>query len=274
MCGRYVIARTPGQLALPFDARVDDSIGDSATPSWNVAPTHTVPVLLERLAEDGQLLAELHAARWGLVPSWAKDVSVGSKMFNARSETVLEKPSFRAAAAARRCAVPADGYYEWKAPGTGRGTKQPYFVHPQDGSPIWFAGLYEWWRVPGDAAGAVRGEQTRPGRGGRDGGPPARWLLSCSILTREAPDTTEQDPHLAALGALHHRMPVGMDEELVRDWIAPDTDTARTRALLDRVTAGALRVASGWRMHAVSTEVGSVANQGAHLVEPRQTLFS
>ena len=152
MCGRYVIARTPGQLALPFDAQVDDSIAGGVEPNWNVAPTHTVPILLERLSPDGQLLPEIHAARWGLVPSWAKELSIGSKMFNARSETVTEKPSFRAAVKARRCAIPADGYYEWKAPEPWRGKKQPYFVYPEDGSPIWFAGIYEWWHVPDDAA--------------------------------------------------------------------------------------------------------------------------
>ncbi|RLZ03074.1 hypothetical protein CWC38_07710 [Kocuria tytonicola] len=274
MCGRYVIARTPGQLALPFDARVDDSIADSAAPNWNVAPTHTVPVVLERLAEDGQLLTEVHAARWGLVPSWAKDVSVGSKMFNARSETVMEKPSFRAAVTARRCAVPADGYYEWRAPDTGHGKKQPYFVHPQDGAPIWFAGIYEWWRVPGDAAAAVRGEQTRPGRAASQDDAAGQWLLSCSILTREAPDARDENPHLAALGALHHRLPAGMDEGTAREWIAPDKDKEHTRALVDRVVAQAFEVASGWRMHPVSPEVGSVANQGAHLVEPQEPLFA
>ncbi len=269
MCGRYVIARTPGQLALPFDARVDDSIAGDVEPNWNVAPTHTVPILLERLSQDGQLLPEIHAARWGLVPSWAKELSMGSKMFNARSETVTEKPSFRAAVKARRCAIPADGYYEWKAPESGRGKKQPYFVHPEDGSPIWFAGIYEWWRVPDDAADLARAEQTRPGKNAQDDA--GRWLLSCSILTREAPDAHDEDPHLAALGALHNRLPMGMTEAFAREWIAPDKDHAPE--LVDRAVAGALEVAAQWRMHAVSTDVGSVKSQGDYLVEPLQTLL-
>ncbi|MDO4919765.1 SOS response-associated peptidase [Kocuria sp.] len=271
MCGRYVVARTPGQLALPFDARVDESVGDAVGPNWNVAPTHTVPVLLERLGEEGQLLPELHAARWGLVPPWAKDITVGSRMFNARSETVTEKPSFRSAVVARRCAVPADGYYEWKAPDSGRGRKQPWFVHPEDGSPIWFAGIYEWWRVPDHAADAARAEQTRPGKH-PESDDAARWLLSCSILTRAAPSAQDEDPHLAALGALHDRLPVGMGEQFAREWITPDRDRERTRALVDRAAQQSLVVAAQWRMHPVGPEVGSVASQGPHLVEPLSTL--
>ena len=272
MCGRYVIARTPGQLALPFDARVDDSIGEGAEPNWNVAPTHTVPVLLERLTEDGQLLPEIHAARWGLVPSWAKEISVGSKMFNARSETVMEKPSFRAAITARRCAIAADGYYEWQAPASGRGRKQPYYVHPRNGSVIWFAGIYEWWRIPEGSEDAARPGQSRPGRAAQEDAP-GQWLLSCSILTREAPDPSSGDPHLAALGALHNRLPMGMGEDFAREWIAPDKDKDHTRALLERAVAHSLDVAGQWRMHPVSTDVGSVQSRDAHLVEPVQTLL-
>ena len=273
MCGRYVIARTPGQLALPFDARVDDSVGDAVGPSWNVAPTHTVPVLLKRLSEDGQLVAELHAARWGLVPSWAKEISVGSKMFNARSETVTEKPSFRSAVAARRCAIPADGYYEWKAPETGKGRKQPYFVHPQDGSEIWFAGIYEWWRIPEDASDAVREGQTRAGKNAGNDGTAGHWLLSFSILTREAPSPGDENPHLAQLGALHNRLPMGMTTDFAREWIAPEKDKALAAALVERAVAESLEVAAEWRMHPVTTDVGSVSSTGPRLVEPLETLL-
>ncbi|RKQ36304.1 SOS response-associated peptidase [Kocuria tytonis] len=273
MCGRYVIARTPGQLALPFDARVDESVAELAEPNWNVAPTHTVPVVLERLDDEGRVLTEVHAARWGLVPSWAREISVGSRMFNARSETVTEKPSFRAAVSARRCAIPADGYYEWKAPQTGRGKKQPYFVHPRDDSPIWFAGIYEWWRIPDDAQDPAGAHQTRPGRNAQGGASPAQWLLSCSILTREAPAASDGDPHLAALGALHNRLPMGMGEDFARAWIAPDDDKDRTRTLVERAVQHSLEVAADWRMHPVSADVGSVRSQGAHLVEPQQTLL-
>ena len=127
MCGRYVMARAVGDLLAEFDAGLEEEI--VIPPSWNVAPTADVPILLERLV-DGSPVRQLHVARWGLVPSWAKDPAIGSKMINARSESVLEKPAFRKATRSRRCAVPADGYYEWK--GEGR-SKQPYYVHPKDG---------------------------------------------------------------------------------------------------------------------------------------------
>jgi putative SOS response-associated peptidase YedK len=114
------MARAVGDLLAQFDAELDEEI--SIPPSWNVAPTSDVPILLERLVA-GKAVRRLRLARWGLVPSWAKDPAIGSRMINARSESVLEKPAFREAVRARRCAVPADGYYEWKR-GEGR-TKQP-----------------------------------------------------------------------------------------------------------------------------------------------------
>lgn len=273
MCGRYVIARTPGQLALEFDAQVDETLaGDDVRANWNTAPTQTVPILLERLDDHGTLHRELHAARWGLVPSWAKEISVGSKMFNARSETVLEKPSFRAAVTSRRCAIPADGYYEWLAPagssgrGKGKGKKQPYFVHPPEGGTLWFAGIYEWWKVPAQQLEGTREGQTRSGKESD-----SQWLLSCSILTCAAPEPDDDNEHLAALGHLHHRLPVGLSGEMVPEWISPGKD--RTRDVVARAISEAHDVASRWRMHPVTTDVGSVAVQGPHLVEPLNTLL-
>ena len=117
MCGRYVIARAAGDLMADVDAAPGEPFQgedlDELRANWNVAPTTEVPIVLERL-DDGQVLRELHVARWGLVPSWAKEISVGARMFNARSETAAEKPSFRAAVKKRRCAIPANGYYEWR----------------------------------------------------------------------------------------------------------------------------------------------------------------
>ncbi len=270
MCGRYVIAKTPGQLALEFDANVDETLaGDDVRANWNTAPTQTVPILLERLDDQGTLHRELHAARWGLVPSWSKDIAMGSKMFNARSETVLEKPSFRSAIKSRRCAIPADGYFEWLAPADGskgKGKKQPYFVHPPEGQMIWFAGIYEWWKVPAEQLEGAREGQTRSGKEGEP-----QWLLSCSILTCEAPDADSEIEHLAALGNLHNRLPIGMSSDLVQDWISPDKD--RTRDLVARAVSEAYDVAAQWRMHPVTKDVGSVAVQGPHLVEPLNTLL-
>ncbi|VII96169.1 protein of unknown function DUF159 [Arthrobacter sp. DR-2P] len=102
------MARAVGDLLAEFDAELEDEV--SIPPSWNVAPTDDVPIVLERLVDDGpaaRQVRQLHVARWGLVPSWAKDPGIGSRMINARSESVLEKPAFRKAVQSRRCAVPA-----------------------------------------------------------------------------------------------------------------------------------------------------------------------
>ena len=127
---------------------------------------------------------ELRVVRWGLVPSWAKDTSIGSRMINARAETVAEKPSFRRAFARRRCLLPADGYYEWQVlAGEGsKKVKQPYFIYRADGGPLAFAGLYELWR-----------DRQFP-----DGDPDA-WLWTATIITTSAPDE---------LGQIHDRMPM------------------------------------------------------------------
>ncbi|WP_459384961.1 SOS response-associated peptidase [Arthrobacter humicola] len=248
MCGRYVMARAVGDLLAEFDAGLEDEI--AIPPSWNVAPTADVPILLERLVE-GEPVRQLHIARWGLVPSWAKDPGIGSKMINARSETVLEKPAFRKATRARRCAVPADGYYEWK--GEGR-TKQPYYVHPKDGRPLVFAGLYEWWRDPS-----------------KEEGDPERWMLSTSIMTTDSPPEGYAGGMLAELTALHDRVPLPMNRETMQTWLDPQADDAA--GLVDLVRAGAHDVAEGWTIDAVGTAVGNVRNDSPELIQPVGSLF-
>ena len=156
------MAKAIGDLVAEAEAEADANL--ELRQSWNVAPTSDVPVVLERIV-DGAVVRQVHVARWGLVPGWAKDASVGVRAFNARSETLLEKPTFRDAVLSRRCAVPMEGYYEWK---TGPGKqRRPHFVHRADGKLIWFAGLYEWWV-----------DQALPV------GRPGRWLLSTSVITR------------------------------------------------------------------------------------------
>ncbi|SDP40824.1 Putative SOS response-associated peptidase YedK [Arthrobacter sp. ok909] len=249
MCGRYVMARAVGDLLAEFDAELEHEI--AIPPSWNVAPTADVPILLERLI-DGNPVRQLHLARWGLVPSWAKDPGIGSKMINARSESVLERPSFRKAVRSRRCAVPADGYYEWKA-GEGR-SKQPYYVHPSDGAPMVFAGLYEWWKDPSKADGD-----------------PHRWLLSTSILTTDSPPEGYAGGMLAELTALHDRVPLPMDRATMQAWLDPHAGDAAT--LVDLVRSGAHDVAEGWTIDAVGTAVGNVKNDSAELIKPVGSLF-
>jgi putative SOS response-associated peptidase YedK len=133
MCGRYSSTKSDSDIAKEF--KVEEVVGEEPEASWNVAPTQTRRVVLEHApkdAEDRQAAPRvLRSARWGLVPSWAKDVKIGSRLINARSETITEKPSFRAASARRRCLVPADGYFEWEKID---GRKVPQFLYSQTSS--------------------------------------------------------------------------------------------------------------------------------------------
>jgi putative SOS response-associated peptidase YedK len=174
---------------------------------------------------------ELHVARWGLVPSWAKDVSIGARLINARVETAHEKPAFRRAFASRRCLVPADGYYEWQAGDDGG--KQPHFIHPADGGVLAMAGLYEVWRSA-DAPG------------GR--------LLTFTVITTEATDD---------VGRIHDRMPMLVEPDRFAAWLDPALDHPdEVRSLLVPAAAGRLK------SHPVSTAVNNVRNNGAELVKP------
>jgi putative SOS response-associated peptidase YedK len=154
MCGRYASSRKPDDLVSYFE--IQDPPEEVLPPSWNVAPTDPVYVVVEKERR------QLRVVRWGLVPSWSKDAKGGARMINARMESVKDKPAFRKAYATRRCLVPADGYYEWKPEGA---TKQPYFLAYRDGAPLAMAGLYEHWKSP-------EGE----------------WLTTCTVITTDAPD--------------------------------------------------------------------------------------
>jgi putative SOS response-associated peptidase YedK len=237
MCGRYASARRRIELLEEFSVQ-RDQVDKPLQPDYNVAPTKPVYSVLTRRTET-EAVRELRIVRWGLVPYWAKDIAIGSRLINARAETVSEKPAFRRAFAKRRCLLPADGYYEWQpSAGGGKGTpKQPYFIHRADGQPLAFAGLYELWR-----------DKERPDDD------PAAWLWSATIITTSAPDE---------LGRIHDRMPMIIDPARWTDWLDPDsTDPNHLRALL--VPAAASKLAS----YPVSTAVNSVRNNGPDLIEP------
>ncbi|MFC8302506.1 SOS response-associated peptidase [Specibacter sp. NPDC057265] len=236
MCGRYVMARAAGDLVAELEAEADASLELRA--SWNVAPTTDVPIVLERII-DGAVHRQIHVAKWGLVPGWAKDPAVGVRAFNARSETVLEKPTFRAAIKSRRCAVPVEGYYEWKKLPDGK-SKQPYFVHTPGGELITFAGLYEWWKDPG-----------------KDDGADDQWLLSCSILTMASPPSGE-------LASLHDRLPVPLSGEGLGQWLDPENKTPGP--LLDAALDQAWELAAAWVLDPVAAAVGNVRNNGPELI--------
>ncbi len=137
MCGRYALKTPPSELAARFGL---DEIVDVA-PRYNISPGTEIPTI--RHSPEGKRV--IHLLRWGLVPNWAKDPGVGAKLSNARGETVAEKPSFRDAFKRRRCLVPADGFYEWKAEGR---QKQPYYFSMKSGEPFALGGVWESWRAP------------------------------------------------------------------------------------------------------------------------------
>jgi putative SOS response-associated peptidase YedK len=202
-----------------------------------VAPTQPVRAVLERAPREepeAPAVRQLRTLRWGLVPSWAKDTAIGSKMINARVETITEKPAFKRAASRRRLLVPADGYYEWERRG---GAKVPHFLHSEDGGPLAFAGLYE-----------LRADDTQP----EDS--PDRWLWTLTIITTRATD---------ALGHIHERCPVIIPPDMREDWLDPHlTDLDLVRQVLDAVPEPHLAT------YEVSTAVNSVRHDSPDLVVP------
>lgn len=236
MCGRFVSSTPPDQLATYFDV---DGLAEQLVdrgPNFNTAPTTGVFVV----HQDRQL-RRLDSFRWGLVPSWAKDLSIGARMINARAETVAAKPAFRSAFAKRRCIIPADGFYEWTLP-AGSKKKQPYFIHRPDGEPFAFAGLWETWKGPKGKDGDVDPTMA-----------PAEPLRSCSIVTTSANE---------AMSALHDRMPVILPSDAWDTWLDPEQhDTELLGGLL--VPAPSELIA----FHPVSTEVNNARNKGEHLTD-------
>ena len=195
-------------------------------PRYNIAPTQDVAAV--RIGEDGKRhLALLH---WGLVPFWAKDPSVGARMINARAESVAEKPAFRAAFRHRRCLIPANGFYEWKK--AADGAKQPYLIQRPGGAPFAFAGLWEHWED-------------------KQSGSP---LESCTIITTDANQR---------LSAVHHRMPVVLDETGQDAWLLADSAEA---SALGRLLKPAPE--SYFELFPVSRDVNKVANDSPELLEP------
>jgi len=186
VCGRYVVTRSWDDLLAEFEA-ADPVGGAPFRPDYNIAPTDPVPVVLVRHPPGDRAAParrQLRVARWGLVPSYAKDTGGAARRINARAETVTELPSFRAAVARRRCLVPADGWYEWaRRDGGGR---QPYFLTPADGSLLALAGLYEIW-----------GEDR---------------LLTSSIITTAA---------VGELARVHDRMPLVLPPDRWAGWLDP-----------------------------------------------------
>ncbi|TDD84730.1 SOS response-associated peptidase [Actinomadura rubrisoli] len=250
MCGRYATSRARQELLDEFQVQLD-AVDEDIQPDYNVAPTKQVPAVLTRRPRDApeeeEAVRQLRTLRWGLVPSWAKDLSIGSRMINARVETAHEKPSYRRAFAKRRCLLPADGYFEWyvlqdqdqdaaadpaKAQKKSKKPqKQPFFIRPKDGAVMAIAGLYELWKSPED-----------------------EWVWTCTVITTDAPDD---------LGRIHDRMPMIVEPDRWEAWLDPAlTEVEEVRGLLVPAMAGTMDA------YPVSKAVNNVKNNGPQLIEP------
>jgi putative SOS response-associated peptidase YedK len=260
MCGRYAASTRPDELVEVYEVEVDATGERSRSvlkspqeppagePDYNMAPSKQAPVVLTRTPRgegDGRAVRQLRLLTWGLVPSWAKDPAVGARTTNARVETVLQKPSFARAAAARRCLVPVTGWYEWQASpvattraGTPR--KQPFFITRSDGLPLALAGLYEFWKDPSSPSDD-----------------PLSWIVSFTVLTREA------EP---GLDRIHDRQPLALDPEAWAAWLDPELRAPdRVQELLGAATERGPGRFAAWQ---VGQAVGSTRNNGPQLLEP------
>jgi len=221
MCGRFTLTITPEQLQEAIPGLITPT---GMAPRYNIAPSQPVAVV----PNDG--LNKLDFYIWGLIPSWAKDPSIGSRMINARGETLVEKPSFRSAFRRRRCLIPADGFYEWMQ-NPGSKSKTPMYIKLKSGEPFALAGLWENWNAP-------------------DGSN----ILSCTIIT-----TTPN----ALLEPIHNRMPVILPREAYARWLEPnEVNPAQLQELIQPYPAEAMTA------YAVSSLVNRPENDLAACIQP------
>ncbi|MEW5816407.1 MAG: SOS response-associated peptidase [Spirochaetota bacterium] len=222
MCGRFVGYSTFDQIRSHF--KVETVFPETIHPSYNIAPQQKVAVVTQEGSE--RVLSFMH---WGLVPSWAKDASIGNKMINARSETVAEKPAFKNAFRNRRCLIINDGFFEWQ--GT-KGNKKPMFIKPKgEYGPFGFAGLWEIWNSKDDKSEEYR---------------------SCTIITTEASESIKP---------IHHRMPVVLKPSVYVKWLDP---AFRDSVGLKDILAG--HRYRDFESHPVSRDVNFVKNNDESLI--------
>jgi putative SOS response-associated peptidase YedK len=254
MCGRYVALNDVEALRAQFN--ITETTAQVLEPNYNTAPSQEVYIIVDTDQDGHGRQRRLEVARWGLVPSWAKDQSMAARTINARAETVGAKPVYRSSFARRRCLVPVRGIYEWQA--SAQGPKQPYFLCADidagagadagtgagaatldmaDAADVGLAGLYSWWRDPGVA----------------DVDDPAAWLLSMSILTMAA------DPSMATI---HDRMPIPVPARMHSTWLDPHA--AGADVLPEVVSALPARC---WTGYPVSRAVNNVRANGQNLAQ-------
>ncbi len=222
MCGRFVGFRKLEELQgyFPIDKSACEVIEN-----YNVAPSQEILVIVRRREENW-----LDRFHWGLVPFWAKDISIGNRMINARAETVAEKPSFRSAFKKRRCLILADGFYEWHGE---KGKKQPVFITLPDNKPFAFAGLWETWDDKGKSDSVYR---------------------SCTIITTAASESIRQ---------IHHRMPAVLKPEIYENWIEPNNQDI---GLLENILEE--QIETEFVYLPVSLQVNSVRNNDPTNIKP------
>ena len=226
--------------ASEHDASEHDAAGPGATEHGAIEPRAGEPGAADQGVVEHGGVRELRVVRWGLVPFWAKDISIGSRLINARAETVATKPAFRRAFARHRCLLPADGFYEWEKSGDAKSApKQPYYIRREDGGVLAFAGLYELWR-----------DKDRPDDD------PDSWLWTATIITTRAEDE---------VGRIHDRMPMVIEPARWADWLDPTATSAE--ALHGLMTPAA---SVHLTTYPVSTEVNSVRHNGPGLIEPME----
>ena len=230
MCGRYTSTSTSEQVAAFFAA---EEVKTEELPlRYNVAPSQLVYAIAERRRTDDQPHRQLGSFRWGLVPSWAKDPSIGNRMINARAETLSSRNAYKRALVRHRCIIPADAFYEWQIRELeGKRQKAPYVIRRRDGSPLAFAGLWEVWHDAEDQP-----------------------LRTCVIITIEAN---------RLLAPIHDRMPVVLPPDAWDEWLDPENqDVSRLQKLLVPAPA------KEFEAYEISTLVNNVRHEGPDLIEP------
>lgn len=227
MCGRYAIRTDPTTLAAEF--ATEDRTEGAVDADYNVTPTKTVPIVVERFTGAGTERS-LRPVRWGLVPTWAKDPGSGPPMINARAETLTTKPAYAEAASRRRCLMPATGWYEWQPDARRR---QPYLCTRGDGASLAMAAVFSTWWPPDTAAA----------------GP----LVTCAVVTTSA---------TGALADIHHRMPLVLPEDRWADWLDP-----RRTEIIELLEPPAPELLAQLELRPVSTEVNNMRNNHPRLLD-------
>jgi putative SOS response-associated peptidase YedK len=232
MCGRYVLEGPVSRVQQFFDAKLTEAFEDYQSGRYNIAPTMQIPVV--RINRDGERVLIRH--RWGLIPSWSKDASIGAKLNNARGETVHEKPSFRTGFKRYRCLIPASGYYEWQAPPEGRkARKQPFYISPTDAPFFAMAGVCDHWTDK--ATGEL--------------------IMSAAIIT------TTPCPQLAHI---HDRMPVMIQPQEWEEWLNPKNQNVEALKRMIRSD----EALQSWPVNFAVSGVGKNREDSSKLISPHE----